>query len=196
MRSRRRQESRKRRERSVIMKKWKLLLIGAAMMLSLAACGDEPAQTNGDNPSGNTDAQASGNKEEGYVFVYNGVTISVDELMQPVLDSLGEPVSLYEAPSCAFEGVDRIYSYNSVEIHTYPAEDGDRISMIVLKDDMVQTPEMVSLFGSEGDITDAYGTDYTEENGMRVYTKGNMKLRFILENGEIVSIEYASTVLD
>lgn len=176
------------------MKKWKLLLMGAAMMLSLAACGDEPAQTNGDNPTEN--AQTPGNKEDGYVFVYNGVTISVDELMQPVLDSLGEPASLYEAPSCAFEGIDKIYNYNSVEIHTYPAEDGDRISMIVLKDDMVQTPELVSLFGNEGDITDAYGTDYTEENGMRVYAKGGMKLRFILENEEIVSIEYVSTVLE
>ncbi|MBD5460686.1 MAG: hypothetical protein HDR26_07050 [Lachnospiraceae bacterium] len=178
------------------MKKWKLTLLAAAVMLMLAACGDEPAQTNGDNPSEGTQQQTPEGKVDGYVFVYNGVTISVDELMQTVLDQLGEPLTVYEAPSCAFDGVDKIYTYSSVEIQTYPAEDGDRISMIVLKDDMVSTPEQVSLFGYEGDITDAYGENYTEENGMRVYTKGGMKLRFILEGGEIVSIEYVSTVLD
>ena len=45
-------------------------------------------------------------------------------------------------------------------------------------------------------MEEAYGTGRTDENGMTVYEKGDMKLCFILEGETIVSIEYRSKVLD
>ena len=44
-------------------------------------------------------------------------------------------------------------------------------------------------------MTEAYG-EGTEELGMTVYRKDDMKLCFILQEDSIVSIEYRSTVLD
>ncbi len=182
------------------MKKWKLMMVSAVLALSFAACGGE-TQTDANNGESEVqnDVAEDGAEEtaKGYVFVYQDVTISVDALAAPVVDALGEPVSYFEAASCAFEGLDKMYTYNSVEIDTYPDEEGvDRISGIILKDDMVETPEGVCLFETKADMIAAYGENYKEENGLIVYEKDGMKLCFILENDEIVSIEYATTVLD
>ncbi|MBQ7955641.1 MAG: hypothetical protein IJ282_07805 [Lachnospiraceae bacterium] len=185
------------------MKKWKVLLMSAALAAAFAACGGgEQTPVNGEesNVAGESAGAGDASKEEaakGYVFVYQGVSISADALAAPIVETLGEPVSYFEAASCAFEGLDKMYTYNSVEIDTYPdAEGADRVSSIILKDDMVETPEGVSLFETKADMIAAYGENYKEENGLLVYEKDGMKLCFILENDEIVSIEYMSTVLE
>ncbi|MBE5867931.1 MAG: hypothetical protein E7293_03100 [Lachnospiraceae bacterium] len=175
------------------MKKISMILLTALTAAVLTACG------------GNTDVESNGGgagssaseESKGYVFEYEGVSISVDALAEPIIKELGEPVSYYEAASCAFEGMDKMYTYNSVEIDTYPDEKGkDRISGIIFKDDMVETPEGVSLFETKDDMIKAYGEDFTDENGTLVYEKDGMKLCFILDGDEIVSIEYMTTVLD
>lgn len=183
------------------MKKWKVLMLGLVLAFVCAACGGQ--ETTGDESqvenAGDKEVSGETVKEEvkGYTFVYQDVTISVDALAAPIVDALGEPVSYFEAASCAFEGLDKMYTYNSVEIDTYPDEKGnDRVSSIILKDDMVQTPEGVYLFGTKADMIAAYGENYTEQNGLIVYEKDGMQLCFILENDEIVSIEYVSTVLE
>ncbi len=183
------------------MKKWKLLAMCAVLALGLTACGgDDGTTVSGDETKVEESKDAGTSKEEavkGYVFVYQNVTISIDAKAEAVIAALGEPVSYFEAASCAFEGLDKMYTYNSVEIDTYPDEKGvDRISNIILKDDMVETPEGVSLFETKADMVAAYGENYKDENGLLVYEKDGMKLGFILDGDEIISIEYMSTVLE
>lgn len=182
------------------MKKWKLMMVSAVLALGLVACGgDAKTDANGGETNVENSGSVDSSKEEaakGYVFVYQDVTISIDALAAPVVEALGEPVSYFEAPSCAFEGLDKMYTYNSVEVDTYPDEQGvDRISNIILKDDMVETPEGVSLFETKEDMIAAYGENYKDENGLLVYEKDGMKLCFILDGDEIISIEYMTTVL-
>ncbi len=190
-----------RKGRRFIMKKWKLVMISAVLALSFAACGGETETgANGGESEVADSKNEESSKEEavkGFVFVYQGVTVSIDAQAAPIMDALGDPVSYFEAASCAFEGLDKMYTYNSVEIDTYPDEKGvDRISNIILKDDMVETPEGVSLFETKADMIAAYGENYKEENGLLVYEKDGMRLCFILDGDEIISIEYVSTVLD
>lgn len=169
------------------------LAIMLCMMLWLTGCG---AAETGEEEVSTTESSVSSENIKGYVFAYQGTEVVIDALAEPVLTELGEAQSYFEAASCAFDGLDKMYTYGSVEIDTYPSEEGDRISAILFKDDMVQTKEGISLFMTKADMTAAYGEDYTEENGMLVYSKDGMKLRFILENEEITSIEYVTTVLD
>ncbi len=189
------------KEGELVMKKWKLFMVSAVFALSFAACGgDAGTVANGGETKVEESVNAGDSKEEtakGYVFVYQNVTISIDAKAEAVIAALGEPVSYFEAASCAFEGLDKMYTYNSVEIDTYPDEKGvDRISNIILKDDMVETPEGVSLFETKADMIAAYGENYKDENGLLVYEKDGMKLGFILDGDEIISIEYMSTVLE
>lgn len=191
------------------MKKLVLVLL---MALVVTGCGKEKAgddaNSNQPTPAESQNNQGSETKEDGkndtnkvtepkgYVFEYNGVKIGMDMEAAPIITALGEADTYFEAPSCAFEGLDKTYGYGSFEIDTYEQDGKDYISTVFFCDDLIETPEGVCLFETKADMMKAYGDGFKEEFGMLVYEKDGMKLKFILEGDEITSIEYASTVLD
>lgn len=134
--------------------------------------------------------------ETGYVFESNGVKIAVDMDMSAIADQLGEPDSYFEQPSCAAEGIAKIYTYSGFVIQTYPDGDRDLIACIILKDDSVATPEGIDLSMTKDDIIAAYGSDYEETDRSLVYEQGGGKLCFIMDGYNIASIEYDSPVLN
>ena len=196
------------------MKFKKLSSLLLVTMLILAGCGGNDASSDNiaNNNSGNagaadtqisTEANVTENDTEaapalsGYVFSHNGVDFTVDMEANGVITALGEPASYYEVPSCAFEGMEKIYDYTSFEITTYEVDDVDYIANIYLKDDLVETPEGISLYMTSADLTEAYGDNYTVAEGQYVYAKDNTKLIVIVNPDlEIISIQYASTFLD
>lgn len=194
------------------MKKLVLVLMFALVM---TGCGKDKTEDNGNENNStvveNQNAQENHGSEsknddktdtnkvtepKGYVFEYNGVKIGMDMEAAPIIAALGEADSYFEAPSCAFEGLDKTYSYGSFEIDTYEQDGKDYISTVFFCDDLIETPEGVCLFETKADMIKAYGEGFKEEFGMLVYEKEGMKLKFILEGDEITSIEYSSTVLE
>lgn len=188
-----------------------LAMTMAAALLLLAGCGDSERVISGEVVNVTTGSQVqevAGEQEglqpssqqeqttavKGYVFVTGGVTVEMDGDMAPVLAALGEPASYFEAASCAFEGLDKIYTYNGFEIDTYPAQDTDLVSAVILKDDSVTTAEGICIGDSLEKLLAAYG-EGNRENGMLVYEKDDMKLCFILQDDSVISIEYRSTAL-
>ncbi len=174
------------------------LAVGGA--ISLTGCGsDEEATTENNNTAEVSEDTESDTEESdsknGYAFVVNGVEIYTDMDMDSIADSLGEAKSVYEAESCAGEGTSYIYSYGSYEIETYPDGEQNLIGFITLKDDTVATAEGIDLSSTRDDIINAYGDDYEESAGSLTYTNGNMKINFIFENDDIISIEYISSVV-
>ena len=151
------------------------------------------AQGSGTGSAPAANGAASG---EGYAFSYNGTVIEVDADAAPILAVLGDPVSYFEAQSCAFEGMDKMYTYNSFELDTYPNGSKDYVSTVILKDDSVATAEGICIGDSREKLLQAYPDGGKEEDGMIVYEKGNMRLCFIIKGDEVVSIEYRSTVLN
>ena len=115
-----------------------------------------------------------------YFFEYNGVKIGIDDLSEPILKALGEPMHYFEAPSCAFQGMDKIYSYNSFEFQTYTEDGKDYIYSIHFLDDSVTTYEGIGLNASLEDIVDAYGSNYVQSFNQYTYTKGNAILASFL----------------
>lgn len=132
----------------------------------------------------------------GYVFESNGVELAADMDMSELADKLGEPANYYEEPSCAAQGIAKIYTYSGFEVETYPDGEKDLIARITLKDDSVSTPEGLDLSMTEDDILAAYGADCEETETSMVYEKDGKKLRFILDGEDIASIEYHSPVLN
>lgn len=192
---------------------WKkiMVMLMTVGLLVLAGCGNSERVIDGDVTNvttGSRSEEDAGTQEntqiqapqtetvavKGYVFLTDDVTIEVDGDAVPVIEALGEPASYFEAPSCAFEGLDKIYTYNGFEIDTYPAQDKDLVSAIVLKDDSVATAEGICIGDSLEKLQEAYG-EAVQENGMLVYAKDGMKLCFILQDNSIISIEYRSTAL-
>ncbi len=198
------------------MKKWLVVLCVASAVSVMSGCGasDEKVisaststvESQGDAVTGEAEdvqVQEDVTQEEqeemvqkGYLFEYGDVVVSIDANAAPVVEALGEPVSYFEAASCAFEGLDKMYTYNSFEVDTYPVEGKDYVSAVILMDDSITTGEGVAIGESRSRVEEIYGTEYEEQGSMMVYHKDGMKLQFVLEGDMVTSIQYASTVLD
>lgn len=141
--------------------------------------------------------QAGESVEGGYCFNIQGIPVRVDMDMDELAPKLGEAKSVFEAPSCAGEGISYIYNFIDYEIETYPATDGkNRIAYVILKDDMVSTSEGIDLSMTKEEVILTYGEEYGETENAIIYEKDGMKLHFILDGDNIASIEYASAVMD
>ena len=167
------------------MKKKMAKLIGFVWLgcMLLSGCGG----------SGVSDHKSS--VENGYAFEVNGAKLYMDMDISTVIDTLGEPISYFEEPSCAVQGIAKIYTFAGYELTTYPDGKIDRIACIVLKDDSVATAENIDLSMTKKDVIGVYGkADETTDNSL-VYRKDDMKIIFIFEKESVISIEYDSLVL-
>ncbi len=164
------------------MKKFFILLF---IILLLGGCSTNKGNdSTGDNNPQNTDNTA------GYQFDYNGASIYINDRADKIVDTLGTPLEYFEAPSCAFQGLDKIYYYSGFNLSTYPGSDGDYVSAIDFSDDSVSTKEGISLGASRDKVLEAYGNEFTGDNTSLIYTKGNTRLTFLMEGDTVTSINY------
>lgn len=183
------------------------MVLCVVMMAGMTACGNDAKVIEG-NASSGTQAEIIGGAEgtteifltddadAGWTFQAGDVTLTPDMDMSAIADQLGEPKSYFEAASCAFEGLDKIYTYTSFEIETYPQDTADCIKSIVLKDDIVSTVEGVSIGDSEDKVRETYGAPAEESTGKLVYQKEKTNLVFVISSGVVASIEYDSMVME
>ncbi|MGB8454796.1 MAG: hypothetical protein WCD89_21010 [Anaerocolumna sp.] len=163
----------------------KKLIFTVILMSLLVGCSKN-------NNSGNTAGNNTPVTDEtaGYQFDYQGVTMHMNDKADVIVEALGEPMDYFEAPSCAFQGLDKIYYYSGFDLSTYPGADGDYISTIDFSDDSVSTKEGIYIGISKDKVTEAYGEDYNGESGSLTYTKGKTRLTFLIEDNMVTSINY------
>jgi len=125
-----------------------------------------------------------------FALLYRGFIIEMDQNIDLVLDALGEPLGVFEAPSCAFDGIDRIFGFPGIQIHTYPKDDGDFVHTISLRDDSIRTTEGIYLGVGAQEVFDTYGNDFELEFDMCTYTSGQTTLSFFIEEGMVMAITY------
>ena len=180
-----------------VLKNFILLAVIAALCLSLAACGNDDSKegsgiTDNSSQAGSNDTVKADN---GYKFTYKDTQISLSGEMAPVAQKLGEPDKYFESESCAFQGLDKVYTYGGVVIRTYPEKDIDYVLSIELKDDLTATEEGISIGDSSEKVTETYGEPDEKTDTSLIYNKGNSKLSFILESDKTVSsITYTAIV--
>ena len=116
--------------------------------------------------------------------------MSINDDMSEVLTSLGEPQSYFEAESCAFEGLDKTYTYSGFVITTRPEGEKDFVNSILLTDDRVTTPEGIYIGATGDDVTAAYGDSTAGFDTLLTYTKNGTTLNFVLSEDKVISIEY------
>ena len=183
--------------------KQKLLcaLLALGMTVSLAACGgkEQPGSSGGQtsqpgepgqSAQPNQSARPGGADVAEYVFRSGEAVVSIDQDMAEVLAALGEPKEYFEAESCAFEGMDKTYTYSGFVITTRPDGEKDFVNSIALTDDSAATPEGLYIGSAAADVTDAYGESAGATDTFLPYTKGNTSLNFVLSGGKVISIEY------
>lgn len=183
--------------------KRKVFIAILAVTFILSGCGEKEKVITGEDNKDSSQVQAVDNKvdnsakaKKGYVFKTGNIEIEIEAEAKPYIDALGEPKSYYEAPSCAFGDLDKIYTYNGFEINTFSTDGKDYVSTIILNDDSVSTKEGIFIGDSADKVKEIYGTDMQENDNAIVYKKGNMKLCFFIEDDVVESIQYLNTILD
>lgn len=180
------------------------ILVSSMLAASLlAGCGS--AETPAGNPesapavSEETPVQESSQQavteavtDPGYVYSQSGVDVAVNGLMSPIVDAWGEPDKYFESESCAFQGMDKVYTYGSVVINTYPENDKDYVLTIELKDDTITTAEGIYIGSSKADVVATYGDATSETDVALVYEKGECQLTFFFEDDCVTNITYAA----
>ncbi len=174
------------------MKKMILVGLGIIMMLSMVACTkDNEGGSNTDATKVNDDTSVVETVEpKGYLFGYKEMDIEVNVLASDVIDELGEPKSYFESASCAFQGLDKIYSYSGFNINTYEVDGVDHILSIDLLDDSVSTKEGIEIGSSKDKVISAYGECSNGADNSYKYIKDGMELHIIFEDDTVTAIEY------
>ncbi len=176
------------------------VLTALALTVGLTACGGgETAQTPTPAPSAPaaqsaapevSPATSQGFPADTYFFLSGDFAISIGQDMADVLAALGEPQSYFEAASCAFEGLDKTYTYSGFQITTRPEGDKDYVNSILLTDDSVTTPEGLYIGCLRADVMDAYNCSSEGDSGSLMLTLDNTTLSFIFQDDKVISIEY------
>lgn len=156
----------------------------------LTGCGGSK-DTAGDAAAGDTAGDAAGASSK-YTFDFKGVEVAVNEDMARLTEALGEPADYFESNSCAFQGLDKVYTYGSVVIRTYPEDGKDYVLSVELKDDTVSTKEGVYIGAGREDVEAAYGEPTDETAAALRYVDGDCALAFILTDGRVTGITYTS----
>ena len=168
------------------MKKAKVLLISMlAVGTLLTGCGGGDANTDAKSSQSTNDTVKK--ESNGYKFDLKGTTISMNAEMAPIVEKLGEADNYFESESCAFQGMDKVYTYGSVVITTYPENEIDYVYTIELKDDTVTTQEGLYIVATKADVIAIYGEATTATDNALVYEKDDSKLSFIMDDGTTVS---------
>ncbi|MCD8211433.1 MAG: hypothetical protein LUC17_00180 [Oscillospiraceae bacterium] len=177
------------------------LLLALVMVLALAACGEESSSSESSSSGSSTSSSAgssgsgtSGGVADGYTLTLDGVKIEMEAPAEPIVEELGEPKDFFESESCAFEGLDKEYTYSGFKLKTYPVDDVDYVSSVVFMDDTISTDEGITIGSTLEEVVEAYGEDYTEKGSSLTYTKSETSLIIGLQDDKVATLEVDADV--
>ncbi len=174
------------------MKKKSLVLLAAmTMAFAFVGCGDGGGSSSSGTTGTSTQADAAA--AGGYSVTLSGVTINMNVAAADIISALGEPKDKYEAESCAFQGMDRTYTYPGFTLDTYENNGVETTLYVTFTDDTVSTTEGLCIGESIDKAKELYGTDGTDNGSSIVYTKGGSTLTiFYGSDGVVNEIQYGA----
>ena len=162
------------------MKKTIALLL--SLLVLLAGCGSqvpENAQVE------ITRATAAPAEDPAFCLTFQGCPLIPGRAFDPA--DLPQADSVFQAPSCAIEGTDNVYSYGSLEVTAFDDGSGEVIYSVYLID--APTDEGLSVGDAEDRIPEIYGQDFRKSDHEYLYTRGATQLRILVQDGRVLSIE-------
>lgn len=161
------------------MKKFIMVLGTAAVLASTPQTAMAAAKT-----------AAASTQNTGYAFTVNDTRIVINQDASDALSKLGKAKKVFEQDSCAYQGKDKVYSYDGFEISTYPVGKKEYVSSVYILDDTAQTEEGIKIGSGSKEVIKAYGKNYKLENDVYRYSKDGVEICFYMTNSKVDAIEY------
>ena len=123
-----------------------------------------------------------------YSFTAEGVELIPGAAFDPAV--LPEAASVYTVPSCAIEGTDNVYNYETFEVTAYNDGTGEVIYSIYIIDPNISTPEGLALGDSLDRVVELYGDGYVVSGTAYDYSSEGTMLSIIIQGDTVASMEY------
>ncbi len=180
-----------------------VMVLAVALAFSLTACGgsDSDSADAADGAEAGTETAeteeagteaAAETTAAGYTVTLRDVTIEMAAEADPIVAELGDDYSYFESESCAFEGLDKVYSYPGFKLNTYPDGEVDYVLSVVFMDDTVETGEGICIGSARDDVIEAYGEPDSDTGAALIYEKEATTLTIGISSDSVSSIEIAA----
>lgn len=154
----------------------------AAMVFCFTGCSSSDSKET-------TNASESNATKSKYYFEASGTKVYLGDNGDDTIKALGEAKSTFTAVSCAFEGEDHMYLYDSYQVTISTVNGKEVVTAISLTNDMTATPEGVKIGSNDAAVTSAYGIS-SDSTGNYQLTDGNTTLGIVVKDDEVISINY------
>lgn len=145
------------------MKKIAAIILAAALAFALCACSAE----NGSVQTGGSTSGAFSQKDL-YLSI-DGKSYTCDVDISDIVSAFGENYEYSEGMSCAYDGMDKVFTYPELDVYTRP--DGDRDIVIELCAYGANTASSAGIKpgASADDVRAAYGEPTSETSRLMSY---------------------------
>ena len=171
------------------MKRFFAMMLAMMLVLGLCACGGDTDNGGDTTPPAQNNNNIS-DSPMGYAMMDKDVVFGIGMDAEKVVAKLGacEPVI---TESCGdMGGDDYEYAYQDYIIYANNGGGAVRIYCVELISDLVSTPEKVAIGDDAKAVEAAYGEPTGKTDTSMSYDFSGMQLIFIMENGEVTSIQY------
>lgn len=170
-------------------------IIFAAVMAAIMLVGCGPASSSSASATDSTTAVNAGGQND-FGVVCNGISIVPGNDFTAIKDSLPEAEKYFEAQSCYFDGLDKVFTYSEFEVTTYPlSAEKDNVQDVCIKSGDMKTAKGIGIGSSLDDVIAAYGENYKLNGKMYNYYLDDTKyVYFFVMNNVVKYYGYAITV--
>ena len=121
-----------------------------------------------------------------------GVSVTLGGIAEDELEKCGDALSVSEAPSCVYDGVDKVYSYLGFNVTTSPDGTGyDRVASVEIVSSDAVLEGGITVGSSIGDVIALYGDDFTESFGMYTFENDGAVMTVVADGDTVTSIAFS-----
>ena len=128
-----------------------LLALAAALTVSLSGCS------------------GSSTSDSDLVLNIGGDSYTCAVGIDTVTGALGEDYEYAEGLSCAYDGLDKTFTYEEATFYTNPMERGDTVSEIYTESTDVTTSKGITVGATKDEVLAAYGDSAEDAGNMLIY---------------------------
>lgn len=130
----------------------------------------------------------SSTETSGYSIVYEGVSMAPGMEATQIIEALGDDYELSEGASCAYQGMDKVYTYDNLIIYTYEIDEGEFVSIVEATGETCNTNASIHIGSLKDEVIEAYGEPQESTDAGLGYTQDGIEIQFFLTGSEVTDI--------